>query len=829
MLYCSSSAIPLLSLYLLYGGWLHCHVAADKECQPALGMETGSILESQITASSIHSAHFSATKGRLRTATGGGCWATGVNDVNQWLQIDLLSQYTEVTSVATQGRINYDQWVTSYKLQYSNDGVNFQYYKEQGQNADKVFVGNTDQNSVVYHVLKPPIKARFILFRPVSWFAHISMRVELYDCVQDILDFCFSNAVGIISPDVIPDDHMTASSYVDNPFQPAYGRLHGSRGDGWCASTASSNEEWLQVDLGKTFQVCGVATQGDGHYDVHNSWVTDFKLSFSSDGNTWTYYKDHNGADVEFHREGDGFTVDRHKLPLPVSSRYIRFHPTQHYAWNCLRVEVYIMEKYNANQGANRGRLHIQYSEGKAAGWVVATNDVNQWLQVDLGSQYTKVTRAATQGRSVNGYSQWVTKYKLQYSNDGVNFQYFSEQGQNADKEFAGNKDQDTVVYHVLNPPITARYIRFRPVAWQTRIAMRVELYGCQQDSCRSLKFTSPVDGYALVGHVIKNISLSVGMRSSCRGRCTLESECVSFNIGQPINDQVMCQLSDSDHTLHPEDLKPREGFTYRGTENSCSSNPCFNNATCLNGFTYRKYRCVCQTGSWGENCEIVARTCKELYDNNLADGNKAYPLKMGSVTLRVFCHMTDDLGDCGGGGWTPAMKINGNKTTFQYNSTYWSDKNEYNLPGGESGFDLQETKLPTYWNTPFSKICLGMKIGQQNNFIVINKQANSLYSLIADGQYRATSLGGDKWKTLIGSQVVLETQCNLEGFNFATGYHIFAQGRIGIVANNENDCSSCDTRIAFGTYTWRGSTCGNEAFYPIDVSIKAMGYILVQ
>ena len=61
----------------------------------------------------------------------------------------------------------------------------------------------------------------------------------------------------------------------------------------------------------------------------------------------------------------------------------------------------------------------------------------------------------------------------------------------------------------------------------------------------------------------------------------------------------------------------------------------------------------------------------------------------------------------------------------------------EYNLPGGETGFDAQETKLPTYWNTPFSKICLGMKIGQQINFIVINKQANSLYSLIADGQYR--------------------------------------------------------------------------------------------
>ena len=46
-------------------------------------------------------------------------------------------------------------------------------------------------------------------------------------------------------------------------------------------------------------------------------------------------------------------------------------------------------------------------------------------------------------------------------------------------EEFAGNADQDTVVYHELNPPITARYIRFRPVAWHGHISMRMELYGC--------------------------------------------------------------------------------------------------------------------------------------------------------------------------------------------------------------------------------------------------------------------------------------------------------------------------------------------------------------
>ena len=48
-------------------------------------------------------------------------------------------------------------------------------------------------------------------------------------------------------------------------------------------------------------------------------------------------------------------------------------------------------------------------------------------------------------------------------------------------KVFAGNIDQNTVVYHDLNPPITARYIRFKPVEWQDWISMRVELYGCVQ------------------------------------------------------------------------------------------------------------------------------------------------------------------------------------------------------------------------------------------------------------------------------------------------------------------------------------------------------------
>ena len=172
-------------------------------------------------------------------------------------------------------------------------------------------------------------------------------------------------------------------------------------------------------------------------------------------------------------------------------------------------------------------------------------------------------------------------------------------------------------------------------------------------------------------------------------------------------------------------------------------------------------------------------------------------------------------------------------QTTFHYTSALWRDKNEYNPRGGETGFDTSETKLPTFWNTSFSKICLGMKIGQQINFIVMNKQADSLYSLFADEHYRATTLGSNTWKTLIGSQASLQYNCNKEGFNVVSS-SIHSKARIGILGNNGNSCNSCDSKIGFGTggYPGDSNTCGNVAGHSPDngdKNIKAMGYILVQ
>ena len=165
-----------------------------------------------------------------------------------------------------------------------------------------------------------------------------------------------------------------------------------------------------------------------------------------------------------------------------------------------------------------------------------------------------------------------------------------------------------------------------------------------------------------------------------------------------------------------------------------------------------------------------------------------------------------------------------------------WTDKKDYNPSAGKNLLDDQETKLPTYWSTPFTKICLAMKIGHQVNSIVINKQANSLHSLIADGSYRSTSLGRDTWKKLISQQASLQRNCNKEGFNSRGLFPLNSRVRIGIISNNQNECNSPDSRIEFGTggNPYADNTCGNTAwswYQPDngDKNIKAMGYILVQ
>ncbi|XP_028412836.1 uncharacterized skeletal organic matrix protein 5-like [Dendronephthya gigantea] len=214
------------------------------------------------------------------------------------------------------------------------------------------------------------------------------------------------------------------------------------------------------------------------------------------------------------------------------------------------------------------------------------------------------------------------------------------------------------------------------------------------------------------------------------------------------------------------------------------------------------------------EQQNAFPQSCTELFGRNTSLPDGVYTLQKNqcSPPYKVYCHMTDIPG-CGVGGWTLVMKLDGTKNTFIYGSSLWTNKETYAAQDGLEGLTEKESKLASYWNTPFTKICLGMSHKKATKWMTLDDTASSLYSVIADGQFRATTAGRAAWKSLIAGSS-LQKNCNREGFNAV--FRI----RIGFQANNEEDCNSCDSWIGYGAER----TCGNG-----DKNLATFGYILVQ
>jgi len=97
-----------------------------------LGLEDGRVPDPLIRASSYYNYYcgpFNARLNRRRYGRQGGAWCAKRRDRRQWLQVD-FGALTRVSRVATQGRQNAAQWVTSYYISYSRNGYKFVPYRE---------------------------------------------------------------------------------------------------------------------------------------------------------------------------------------------------------------------------------------------------------------------------------------------------------------------------------------------------------------------------------------------------------------------------------------------------------------------------------------------------------------------------------------------------------------------------------------------------------------------------------------------------------------------------------------------------------------------------
>ncbi|MBZ3871008.1 Discoidin, CUB and LCCL domain-containing protein 2 [Sciurus carolinensis] len=125
--------------------------------------------------------------------------------------------------------------------------------------------------------------------------------------------------------------------------------------------------------------------------------------------------------------------------------------------------------------------------------WAALVTDEYQWLQIDLNKE-KKITGIVTTGSTMVEHNYYVSAYRILYSDDGQKWTVYREPGMEQDKIFQGNKDYHQDVRNNFLPPIIARFIRVNPIQWQQKIAMKMELLGCQFiPKGRAPKFIQPL------------------------------------------------------------------------------------------------------------------------------------------------------------------------------------------------------------------------------------------------------------------------------------------------------------------------------------------------
>lgn len=130
-----------------------------------------------------------------------GSWVAG-SETNPYIQADLITP-RRIYGVTTQGRPDWEQWVTSYYISYSLDGSVWTDFAN-------AFTGNYDQNTRVTTVLTPGgVTARYIRLYPDGFYDDRSLRWDIIGCRACTASYMLCNG----TPDVVVA--TVASSYFD--------------------------------------------------------------------------------------------------------------------------------------------------------------------------------------------------------------------------------------------------------------------------------------------------------------------------------------------------------------------------------------------------------------------------------------------------------------------------------------------------------------------------------------------------------------------------------------------------------------------------------------
>ncbi|XP_038613796.1 coagulation factor V [Tachyglossus aculeatus] len=306
-----------------------------------------------------------------------------------------------------------------------------------------------------------------------------------------------------LSTGTILDSQISASGHHSN-WEPKLARLNKSGFyNAWSTEKSTLSPPWIQIDLQREVVLTGIQTQGAKHY-LKSYFTTQFYLTYSTDKRRWNTFKGKSTLKQQsFDGNSDASTIKENKIDPPIVAKYVRIYPTLYYRRPTLRLELQGCEVLGCYTPLGKESKEIAKAQitassfrtswwgtawepsfarlneqGQVNAWQAESSDNNQWLQINL-LQTKKITAIATQGAKSLNSEMFVETYSVLYSDQGSHWKPYTENLSSVPKILPGNINTNGLAVNYFNPPIFSRFIRIIPKTWNTRIALRIELYGC--------------------------------------------------------------------------------------------------------------------------------------------------------------------------------------------------------------------------------------------------------------------------------------------------------------------------------------------------------------
>ncbi|XP_065069552.1 receptor-type tyrosine-protein phosphatase S-like isoform X2 [Rhopilema esculentum] len=471
--------------------------------------------------SSSHSSGQEAVSGRLNNPTSVWC-ASGTT--NQFLQVD-FGKIVTVSGIAIQGSPSSASWVKDFYVDYGTTLSSLITYQE--NTGNKLFIGNSDQNTIVVNWFRARLQTRYVKIKPNTYNSGVCMRIEILGCNLDsVYEFGAENRA-------LPDNRFSAYATTDflnnGRYKAKDGRLNNDRP--WGCSKNERSFLWFKVDLGRVMLVTAIATQGDRTYGPN--YFPDFKLQYTRGSRNITIKEESSSNEKVFIGNTNNAGVKFNLFEKPVSARYIQFIKNSPVLWdNSLTLEVYGRPSIcsssfsmvagepstnNPTVSASSGIVPNQRSKlNTPNSWCATTSDTNQFFQYDFGMAKV-ISGFAMQGDPL--LEKWIETFKVQYGNDVSSLSTYQEGG--SDKTFTGCKSREGIVYHWFSSSLKIQYLRIVPLTWKTAICLRMNAYGCPNSECRD---TVGIQSSSSISDTSMTSSTSANGNGAHKGRFNVES-----------------------------------------------------------------------------------------------------------------------------------------------------------------------------------------------------------------------------------------------------------------------------------------------------------------